>query len=132
MKIVGQYKDCDIRLTDLHLSETYGTWLLGPSESRYEEVNWEKINVGIPQRIEKMWGKDRVQHVMDIDYKKRLPSVEVIVCLECSAGTKEGDYSDLILAWFQESDEDPFAKVISNLKNIVWGEKAHGSFIANL
>jgi len=132
MRVVGQYKGCDIRLTDLNMSETYGTWLLGPSESRFEEVNWEKINVGIPQRVEKMWGKDRALHVMDVDYKKRLPEVEVIVCLECAAGTKEGDYSDLVLAWFQEDDEDHFAKAVSNLKMINWEEKAHGWFIANL
>jgi hypothetical protein len=132
MRIVGQYKDSDIRLTDLHMSETYGTWLAGPGKSIFEEVNWEKINVGIPKRIENMWGKDRALHVMDIDYKKRLPSVEVIVCLECAAGTKEGDYSELVLAWFQESDEDPFAKLITNLKGIDWKEKAHGWWISNL
>jgi hypothetical protein len=132
MRIVGQYKGCDIRMTGLQMSETYGGFLLGPTEKTFETVNWEMINVGIPRRVEKMWGKDRALHVMEIDYKKRLPSVEVIVCLECAAGTNEGDYSDLILAWFQESDEDPFAKVISNLKNIEWEKRAHGWMIANL
>jgi len=132
MRIVGQYKGSDIRLTDLQMSETYGTWLAGPGEKMFESVNWEKINVGLPQRVEKMWGKDRVLNVMDIDYKKKLPSVEVIACLQCAAGTKEGDYSNLVMAWFQESDEDPFAKVVSNLKSIKWEEKAHGWWIANL
>jgi hypothetical protein len=125
MRVVGQYKGSDIRITGLHMSETYGRFIAGSSEKMYETVNWEMINVGIPQRVEKMWGRDRTLHVMEIDFKKRLSSVEVIVELECAAGTKEGDYSELIMAWFQENDEDPFAKVISNLKSIEWGKKAH-------
>ena len=61
---------------------------------------------------------------MEIDNKKRLPSVEVTACLECAAGTNERNRSDLILAWFQEADEDPFAKVVSHLRTISWEEKA--------
>jgi len=131
MRIVGQYKNEDIRLTGLNMSHTYGNFLCGPSGKFLEPANWEMINKGIPERVEKMWGKNRKLHVMDIDIKNRLPSIEVIVELECSAGTKEGDYSDLILAWFQESDEDPFAKAASNLKMINWEEKAHGWWVAS-
>ena len=126
MRIIGQYKGCDIRLTGLQMSQTYGSLLSGPSEQMFESINWEMINVGIPQRVEKMWGKDRKLHVMEIDYAKRLPEVEVIACLECASGTNEGDRSTLILAWFQDPDEDPFAKAVSNLKMINWEEKAHG------
>jgi len=122
MRIIGQYKGSDIKITDLHMSETYGELLLAPSEKMYEAVNWEMINVGIPKRVEKMWGKDKRLHVMETDYKGKLPGVEVIVRLDCGAGKKEGDCSDLILAWFQEPDEDPFAQAVSNLKKISWEE----------
>ena len=126
MRVVGQYKDTDIRLTDLHMSKTYGGWLTDPSGKRLEEANWEMINVGIPKRVEKMWGTNTALHVMDIDHKNRLPEVEVMACLKCHTGVQGKDYSHLALVWFQEPDEDPFAKVISNLKEINWEEKAEG------
>jgi hypothetical protein len=126
MRIVGQYKGEDINLTDLHMSETYGGFLLGPSEKRLEETNRRLADEDIPQWIVKVWGENRPSYIYDlgIDYKARLPSVRVIVWLTCNKGIKDGDLSDLILAWFQESDDDPFAKLISNLKKFNWEDKA--------
>ena len=124
MRVVGQNKGCDIRLTDLYMGQTYGGFLSGSSEKNYEAVNWEMINVGIPQRVEKIWGKNRKLHVFEIDHTKRLPGVEVIAWIHCSQGVGAGESSDLVLAWFQEGDEDPFAKAASNLKAINWEEKA--------
>jgi hypothetical protein len=132
MRIVGNYKGSDIRITGLHMSETYGSFLAGPTQSLFESVNWEMINVGIPQRAEKMWGKDLRVHVMELDFKKRLPGIEVLAKLNCSESVKDGDCSDLILAWFQESDEDPFAKATTNLKKFSWEEKARTYDPANL
>ena len=94
MRVVGQYKDTDIRLTDLHMSKTYGGWLTDPSGKRLEEANWEMINVGIPKRVEKMWGTNTALHVMDIDHKNRLPEVEVMACLKCHPGSQSRSWQE--------------------------------------
>ena len=83
MRVVGQYKGNDIRITDLHMSETYGGVLL---YSNLEELNKRTITGKIPEEVERIFGDDRPVHIMDleaIDFKKGLPLATVIAWLEC-------------------------------------------------
>ena len=128
MRIIGQYKGDDIRITDMHMSETYGGFL-ALSKNRYEEVNRRLVNVDVLGEITKIWGQNRpfcVANLAKIDYTQLLPPVRVIVWVSCGKLIKDStaDGSHLFMAWFQESDEDPFAKAVSNLKEIAWEEKA--------
>lgn len=129
MRVVGQYKNCDIRITGLYVSETYAGFL-ALSEKLYDQANRRIVNEDIAKSLERIWGKwskDRVVCIIDLDkivYNQLLPEVRVIVSLCCLEPIQEGHASDLYMAWFQEPDEDPFAKATSNLRKIVWEEKA--------
>jgi hypothetical protein len=128
MRIVGQYKDSDIRITDMYMSETYGGFL-SLSEKRYEEVNRRLVNEDIPKMIERLWGQDMVFCVANlekIDYKQLLPPVMVIAWFSCNkpVNVSAAHGSNLFIAWFQESDHDPFAKAVTNLKQISWEKQA--------
>ena len=125
MRSVGQYKGVDIKITHMYLSDTYGGFLLGPSAKKLEMWNHILVDEKIPERIVKLWGIGWAYHLMEIDYKKELPSTEVIARLECPKGIKEKSYvSGLVMAWYQEPEEDPFDSAVANLKQIVWEKEA--------
>ena len=48
----------------------------------------------------------------------------VYAFLKCYEPIKEGDGSSIILVWFQNPDQDPFAAVCEKLKTIDWGKEA--------
>ena len=127
MRIIGQYNGNDIRITDLHMSETYAGVLL---YSNLEELNKRTIKEKIPENVERIFGEDRPVHIMNleaIDYKKDLPLVTVIAWLECLRPLEDNSNefgSHLFLVWFQEPNEDPFAMAAKHFQKFLWQDKA--------
>jgi len=127
MRIIGQYNGNDIRITDLHMSETYAGVLL---YSNLEKLNKRVISEFIPEIIERIYGENRPIHIMDLetmDYNVTLPLAKVIAWLHCSKPVEDrtrADGSHLFLVWLQEPNKDPFEMAASNLQRISWQEKA--------
>lgn len=130
MKTVGKFKEKDIRLVSFHMSETYGGFLLGPSEKRMEECNVNILKDLEGKECGRLFGDGRPTLIAErdsFDLKKRLPSVYVLAWLSCTSIVRDPDEnggSHLILIWFQGQEEDPFAKLASLMSSIDWEKYA--------
>jgi hypothetical protein len=129
MQVVGKFKEEDIRLDSLHMSKTYGGFLLGPSEKRMEECNMNILKDLQGEECDRLFGKDRPILIFgkdDFDLKKRLPKVYCFAWLTCSSTVQDPAEhgSHLILIWFQNSEEDPFRKLFTLISSIDWEKHA--------
>ncbi len=128
MRIVGKFKNEDIRLDSLHMSKTYGGFLLGPSERTMEECN--AIILGDLQgKCDRMFGEGQPSLIVgkdDFDLKKSLPNIYCFAELTCIStvqdSTEHGSY--LILIWFQNTEDDPFNKLPAVVSLIDWEKYA--------
>jgi len=126
MRKVGRYKNKDIRIRDLHISETYANYLLFSKDAR-EGVNREIIDSDIGNKVYNLFGSSRPITIADheyIDYKKRLPSFICYAWLVAREPIKQGSGSHLILVWLQNGNQDPFAVAAEKLENIDWEKHA--------
>lgn len=126
MKVVGKYKDRDIKITEIYACETYGNYLL-LSKSGLGQENQNILSKGIPKIIERIFGENRPIHIMDsekMNLREWLPGVMVCAWLCGEPIDESQDGSNMILVWFQNSAEDFFGKAEALLKQIVWEEKA--------
>lgn len=129
MRVVGKFNGHDIRLDSLHMSETYGGFLLGPSEKRMEESNLNILKELEGSKCARLFGDDRPTLIVGIDgfdLKKPLPSVYVLAWLSCGAVIRDTteDGSHLILIWLQDAVDDPFAKLSAFVSSLDWGKHA--------
>ena len=129
MRIVGQYKDVNILIDSLYMQGTYAAYLEGIKQQQ-EEINLKIANKQVKIRTERIFGSNRPCYVAGqkiIDYKQRLPAETWHAFLTCSLpiGDKsEYDGSHLVLIWFQNADQDPFALAKEHLKQINWEKYA--------
>jgi len=128
MRIIGQYKGANIRMTSMYMSQTYGGYL-SMSKRWHEDRHRNMIDVNIPEEITHLYGKDRpycIAGLDKVDYKQEFPPVKVIAWLSCCEliedSTAHG--SHLVMVWFQQRDDDPFVKAVANLKEISWEDNA--------
>ncbi len=129
MKIVGEYKNTEIRLTDLHLGETYGGSLMLPVGPGIEIVNGKIINRKVYDEVGCIFGEGRPVYIYDkdnLDYKEYFPGIMAIAWLSCSKPVKREDCdgSNLVLVFFQDSGENPLTAVAERLKKVNWEKHA--------
>lgn len=124
-RMVGKYKNRDIKIESLYLTETYEGLLVGRKDD--ERRNVEIVNAKIDKETSELFGFHTphcIANYDDIDYKKPLPREVVYANLVCHAPIKEGDGSHLVLAWFQDHNQDPFTMASEKIKTIDWEKKA--------
>lgn len=124
-RIVGKYKDEDITISVLHLTQTYGGLIIGNKSNK--SLNMRIVDAAIKKEPARLFGLDRPYYIVkysQIEYDKPLPPEIVYAWLSCSAPIKEGHGSHLFLIWLQESDQDPFAMAVEHMKTIVWEKEA--------
>lgn len=127
MKIVGKYKDRDVRITDIYICETYGTHLL-LSENYLESANQDILSKNVPNTASRLfgdWVPLCIAGIEQIDLKKWMPGVMAYAWL-VGAPIEESrfDGSHLVLVWLQDTAEGFFERAESHLKQIAWEEKA--------
>jgi hypothetical protein len=139
MRVVGKFNNQDIRLEVLHMSKTYGGFLLGPSEKHLEDANRNILNDLEGRECQRLFGADNSPFLAlpeGRSLKDRLPEVEVfarLMCISPVRGASPADYfSELILIWFQEGQDDPFDKLTDLVKAIDWDAQAQHFYWANL
>ena len=124
-RVIGKYKDQDISMSALHLAGSYDGVLLGRRNDRW--FNIERVNVAVDKESARLFGTHVPYYIADykeIDYSKSLPAEAVYVYLECAASVKEGHGLHLILVWFQEAGQDPFAMAAERIKSVDWEKEA--------
>ena len=67
MRIVGKFKDKEIRLDSLHMDKTYGGFLSGPSANRMEEWNTDILRRLEGDTCRKLFGEGRPVDLDDAD-----------------------------------------------------------------
>ncbi|GEM_PF-5183752 len=130
MKVVGKYKDRDVRIISMYINETYGGYLI-LSDNVLERENRSILSERVKKTIERLWGDNRTVYVMDldqIDYKKRLPRVMVYAWLLGTPIKEDQDGSHLFLVWLQDSDADPFIKAGEYFQKLEWEKMAKGYY----
>lgn len=129
MQVVGKFKGKDIRLDSFYMSETYGGFLSGPSESRMAEWNVSILKNLQGRECDRVFGEGRPSFIVgkdDFDLKKRLPEVYCFAWLSCLSTVQNPTEigSHLILIWFQNSGDDPFSKLSTLVSLIDWEKHA--------
>jgi hypothetical protein len=130
MRIVGKFKNQDIRLETIYVSGTYGGFLSGPSKSRLLETNKRLLEDIQTSKCNRVFGYDFPVYLhcsSEPDFlSQRLPPVYVMAYLSSGALLQDdaSNGSHLILIWLQELQEDAFVKVSKVVSEVDWEKHA--------
>jgi len=122
---IGKYKDNDVVIESLHMSDTY----LGYGDGPASAINKDLVPNRILERAKRLFGGGVPIHIVDLDkldYSRPLPGITVFVDLVCWIHIKdtESSHSRMTLVWFQKSDQDPFAMAKEKFEEADWEKQA--------
>ena len=126
MRIAGQYKDHEVKVDILCVRPTYERYILIGCEG-LKTVNAKIIDLHIGEMVRQLFGPNRPSYICDAKMMSpaaKLPEETGYAWCACDLPIEKGDGSYLILVWFQDSKQDPFAVLKERLKNVDWENEA--------